>query len=193
MTQKTRQRGFEIITKYKGKEINLPVRKTKYSAGYDIESAETVVVPSVWRQVGKFLDDSRMKDYDATMEFINKELKTKTIEDIMKEFKLQPTLIPTGIKAYMLDDEVLKLFNRSGNPMKMGLIMGNSTGIIDKDYHNNPGNEGHIYAQFLNFLPFEVTIKKGEAMCQGIFEKYLAVDDDIAEGERLSGFGSTGK
>ena len=39
-------RGFEIAKGYEDKQINLPIRKTKYSAGYDIEAAEDVVIPS---------------------------------------------------------------------------------------------------------------------------------------------------
>ena len=38
-------RGFEVIEEYKDKGINLPVRKTKFSAGYDVEAAEDVVIP----------------------------------------------------------------------------------------------------------------------------------------------------
>ena len=37
-----RTRGFEIVSKYKDKDISLPTRKTKYSAGYDIATAENV-------------------------------------------------------------------------------------------------------------------------------------------------------
>ena len=39
-------RGFEIAKGYEDKGINLPERKTKYSAGYDMEAAEDVVIPS---------------------------------------------------------------------------------------------------------------------------------------------------
>ena len=35
--------------------------------------------------------------------------------------------------------------------------------------------------------------KKGEAIGQAVFQKYLVTDDDKAEGERLGGFGSTSK
>lgn len=38
-------RGFEVAKGYEDKNINLPVRKTKYSAGYDVEAAEDVVIP----------------------------------------------------------------------------------------------------------------------------------------------------
>ena len=38
-------RGFEIAKGFEDKGINLPVRKTKNSAGYDIEAAEDTIVP----------------------------------------------------------------------------------------------------------------------------------------------------
>lgn len=39
-----RLRGFEVISSYKNGTISIPVRKTKYSAGYDIASAENVLL-----------------------------------------------------------------------------------------------------------------------------------------------------
>ena len=38
-------RGFEVAKGFEEKGINLPVRKTKNSAGYDVEAAEDVVIP----------------------------------------------------------------------------------------------------------------------------------------------------
>ena len=149
-------RGFEVAKGFEDSNINLPVRKTKYSAGYDIEAAEDTVIPS-------------FKKGDA------------------------PTLIKTGLKAYMADDEVLMLYNRSSNPKKKGLILANSVGVIDKDYYGNPDNDGHIMFAFYNIKDEDVTIKKGEAIGQGVFQKYLVTDDDIASGERTGGFGSTDK
>ena len=46
---------------------------------------------------------------------------------------------------------------------------------------------------YYNFFDRDVEIKKGEAIGQAIFEKYLVSDDDAAEGERVGGFGSTTK
>ena len=149
-------RGFEIAKGFENKGINLPERKTKYSAGYDIEAAEDTVVPSFKKGTN-------------------------------------PTLIKTGLKAYMQDDEVLMLYNRSSNPKKKGLILSNSVGVIDKDYYGNPDNDGHIMFAFYNIKDEDITIKKGDAIGQGIFQKYLVTDDDSAEGERLGGFGSTSK
>ena len=151
-----RTRGFEVAKGFEDKGINLPIRKTKYSAGYDIEAAEDVEIPSFKKG-------------------------------------MNPTLIKTGIKAYMQDDEVLYLYNRSSNPKKKGLILANSVGVIDKDYYGNPDNDGHIMFAFYNIKDEDVEIKKGEAVGQAIFQKYLVVDNDNAEGERLGGFGSTNK
>ena len=39
-------RGFEIAKGFENMGINLPERKTKMAAGYDIEAAEDIVVPS---------------------------------------------------------------------------------------------------------------------------------------------------
>ena len=151
-----KERGFEIAKGWENKGINLPIRKTKYSAGYDVEAAEDTVVPSFKKGMA-------------------------------------PTLVKTGIKAYMKDDEVLMLYNRSSNPKKKGLILANSVGVVDKDYYGNPDNDGHIMFAFYNVKDEDVKIKKGECIGQGIFQKYYLADNDNAEGERQGGFGSTNK
>lgn len=149
-----KKRGFEVAKGFENKGINLPQRKTKYSAGYDIEAAEDCVIPSFKKG-------------------------------------MNPTLVKTGLKAYMQDDEMLLLYNRSSNPKKKGLIMANSVGVVDKDYYENPDNDGHFMFAFYNIKDEDITIKKGEAIGQGIFQKYLVTDDDVAGGERIGGFGST--
>ena len=93
----------------------------------------------------------------------------------------------------MQDDEMLLLYNRSSNPKKKGLILANSVGVVDKDYYENQDNDGHIMFAFYNIKEEETIIKKGEAIGQAIFQKYLVVDNDVAEGERVGGFGSTTK
>mgnify|MGYP003412437613 CR=1 FL=1 len=102
-------------------------------------------------------------------------------------------MLPTNVKAYMQEDEVLILANRSSNPGKKGLILANSIGVIDSDYYGNPDNDGHIMFAFFNIKEEDITIKKGEAIGQAIFQKYFVTDDDVAEGKRSGGFGSTSK
>lgn len=151
-----KKRGFEIVKGYENKNINIPVRKTSLSAGYDIESAEDIVIPSF--RIGT-----------------------------------KPTLIKTGLKCYMENDEYLMLVNRSSNPVKRGLVLANSVGIIDADYYNNPDNDGHLMYAFYNYSKEDITIKKGDIIGQAIFMKYLLVDNDSSNGERKGGFGSTDK
>ena len=149
-------RGFEVAKGFEDKGINLPIRKTKYSAGYDIEAAEDTIIPA---------------------------------------FKpgMKPTLIKTGIKSYMQENEYLMLANRSSNPGKKGLILANSVGIIDADYYGNPDNDGHIMFAFYNIKHEDVEIKKGDCIGQAIFMPFLIADGDAAEGARTGGFGSTTK
>ena len=112
---------------------------------------------------------------------------------VIPAFKLgqKPTLVKTGLKAYMKSDEVLILANRSSNPGKKGLILANSIGVVDSDYYGNKDNDGHIMFAFYNIKSEDIEIKKGERIGQGIFQKYLITDNDLADGERTGGIGST--
>ncbi len=150
-----RQRGFEVAKGWEDKDIHLPVRKTKNSAGYDVEAAEDIIIPPF--QLGG-----------------------------------KPTLIPTGLKAYCGKDEYYMLVNRSSGPKK-GLVMSNGIGIIDADYYGNETNDGHFYFQYYNILDHDLEIKKGDCIGQVIFQKFLIVDEDQAEGVRTGGFGTTDK
>ena len=78
----------------------------------------------------------------------------------------------------MQNDEVLKIYIRSSLGFKYDVVLSNSTGIIDADYFNNPNNEGHIWIKLINYGDKTLSINKGEAIAQGIFEKYLKVDND---------------
>ncbi len=100
--------------------------------------------------------------------------------------------IPTGVRAYMREGEVLKIYPRSGLGFKYFTRLANSVGIIDQDYFFSD-NEGHIFIKMRNEGDKTLVIKQGEAIAQGIFEVYLIADDDSATGVRNGGFGSTNK
>lgn len=104
----------------------------------------------------------------------------------------QIALVPTGIKAYMLDDEVLYLYDRSSSAKKLGVVLINSVGVIDSDYYNNDSNEGQIYVQFKNISTSTVHIERGMRIAQAVFQKYLLADNVSEETKnRSGGFGST--
>lgn len=104
----------------------------------------------------------------------------------------ETVLIPTGLKAFMYYDEYLAIHVRSSMAIKRGLMLTNSTGIIDSDYYNNEDNEGHIMIAVYNITDAPVALEKGERVAQGIFSKYLLTNDDDARGIRTGGIGSTG-
>ena len=139
----------EIIMKIY-EEVKLPIRKTKYSAGYD---------------------------FSTPIDFV-----------------LEPNdsfIIPTGIKAYMKENEYLGMYIRSSFGIKKDIILKNGVGIIDADYVDNESNEGHIMVAIRNIGTSTLVVQKGECVAQGIFQEYFTTDDDEANAKRSGGIGST--
>ena len=100
--------------------------------------------------------------------------------------------IPLGIKVQMNEDEVLFLIVRSSMGFKYNVRMTNQIGVIDSDYYNNETNEGHMWISLQNEGKEDFIVKKGDHIVQGIFMKYLTVDDEEEiNNVRISGFGST--
>jgi len=145
-----RTRGFETIKGYDN--VVLPVRKTEYSAGYDIAIQQDYLIGAY-----------------------------------------ETVVFSTGLKAYMLADEVLELHIRSSMGIKKGLRLANVTGIIDSDYYNNVDNEGHIMLAVHNDSADIYHLNAGDFIAQGIFVKYLVADNDVSTTKRVGGIGSTGK
>lgn len=149
-------RRFEVVKdefiKYDIKDVKMPIRATKHSAGYDMYSPiDAVVEPG------------------------------------------QMQMIWTNVKAQFNEDEVLLLCVTSGMG-KHGVMLANTLGIIDSDYYSNEGNDGNIGIRLYNFSDEPYIIKAGDKIGQGMFMKYLCVDDEEeVTGIRKGGFGSTVK
>lgn len=102
--------------------------------------------------------------------------------------------IPTGVKVCMEEDEALFLLDRSSMGFKYNVRMCNQVGVIDADYYNNSNNEGHMWIRIQNEGTEDYIVKKGDGMCQGLFTKYLKVDDEEEVSTiREGAFGSTNK
>lgn len=175
---------FEKVSKYADVDIAMPVRKTADSAGYDMVAAQDYVIPSLWQlapEVKKLweVDD----DEYVTME---------QMAQFTKATNFKPVLVSTGMKCKLDPGTFLQLSVRSSSPLKHWVMMANSIGIIDADYYNNVDNEGEIFFQIYNLSPFNIQIKKGEAIGQGVILPYGVTEDDAASGTRTGGFGSTG-
>lgn len=136
----------------------------------------------------------------TNVDFTMPERKTRTSAGydicVPEEVILQPgvlKLVPTGVKAYMQDDEFLGIHIRSSMAVKKNIMLVNNVGIIDADYYNNADNEGHIMLALLNMSKNTIILQKNERIAQGIFYKYLIADDDnnAEKAVRSGGFGST--
>ena len=193
---------FEVVSKYADAALVEPIRKTAYSAGYDMCAAEDIVIPPYLDLITALqltkteptnIADIFSPDYGLDYSENVKLYTLDEIATITKQYKAKPTLVPTGMKCKLDPGTFLQLSVRSSSPLKYWLIMANGVGIIDADYYNNPDNEGHIYFQLINLSPFPIKIQKGEAIGQGIILPYGVTDNDDAWGERTGGFGSTTK
>lgn len=176
---------FEKVSKYADVDIAMPVRKTKQSAGYDMVAAEDYVIPSFWNMAQEAPKIWPVpEDEYVTME---------QMAAFTKETGMKPTLVSTGMKCHLNPDCWLQLTIRSSSPLKYWLMLANGVGVIDADYCDNADNEGEIFFQVYNLSPFNIQIKKGEAIGQAIILPYrTTVDDtDNPAAVRRGGFGST--
>jgi len=99
---------------------------------------------------------------------------------------------PLGFATAIPKGYYFKVVPRSGLALWEGLSIVNSPGTIDSGYRNE------WMAIIVNLSNKEVTLKKGERICQIILGKlhsYQFVETEVlSESERaLGGFGSTGK
>ena len=171
---------FEKVSRWADSDINMPVRKTAHSAGYDFEAVKDILIEPYQHLSSIIMNSSAYEP--------------KTLSEISNITKLnmaKPTLVSTGMKCKLADNEYLELSIRSSSPLKYWLILANGVGIIDADYYNNSDNEGEIFFQIINLSPFPIIIQKGEIIGQGIIKEYKLTEDDCATGLREGGFGST--
>lgn len=75
-------------------------------------------------------------------------------------------LIRTGLIIQSPENHFLLIAARSSLPIKKGLMLANSIGIIDRDYC---GPEDELKIQVYNFTQHDVRVEKGERIAQGIF------------------------
>lgn len=113
------------------------------------------------------------------------------IDVVIKPKTMQ--MIWTDIKSQFGNDEVLLLCVTSGMG-KNGIMLANTLGVIDSDYYSNSGNDGNLGFRLYNFSENDYAIKAGDKIGQGIFMKYLTIDNEQEiKNERVGGFGSTVK
>jgi len=137
-----------------------------------------------------------IKNYMNHIIFLTKESAGYDFESLFN-FILKPGEIkkfPLGVKANMNSSEVLLIVVRSSQGFKYNVRLCNQVGVIDRDYYNNPDNEGHMWIKLENHGDKDYVVKKGDKICQGIFIPFLTVDnEENIDNVRTSGIGSTGR
>lgn len=126
---------------------------------------------------------------------INKDGKKELIEIDSDSYVLKPLErigCPLGFATAIPEGYYFKVVPRSGLALWEGISIVNSPGTIDTGYRNE------WMAIVVNLSNKEVTLKKGERICQIILSKMydyeLVETEELPESERgLGGFGSTGK
>jgi dUTP pyrophosphatase len=101
-------------------------------------------------------------------------------------------LVRTGLVIHVPEGYFLAIIARSSTPVKRGLILANSVGVIDSDYC---GPTDEIKIQLLNVTETAVAVRSGDRLAQGILLPAPRVEweeTEVAAGQSRGGFGSTG-
>lgn len=136
----------------------------------------------------------RLKAYSAW----NKEMPVvvKGIGQNKDAFQLPPSvrvLVPTGLIFDIPEGHVMKMYIRSGQALKKGLVLVNGVGIIDSDYVEES------FLMLENVSESLALIEHGERIAQCVIEPITresiieTKDKPVQKTDRNGGFGSTGK
>lgn len=128
-------------------------------------------------------EDERLLPVRATKNSVGYDFKAPNTVTIAPK---ETVIIDTLVACDFSNDLWLGIYGRSSFAQKR-LINPLGVGVIDPDYFAT-GNT--IKIVLFNIGYEEITIKKGEAIAQGIFHS-VNIGDDIVTTERLGGFGST--
>lgn len=103
------------------------------------------------------------------------------------------TIAPTNLIVKVPVGYVLLLQSRSSLPIKKKLMVANSVGVIDQDYH---GPEDEIGIELINFSNHDVQVARGERIAQAMLVSIAKIDEfvesDMSADPTRGGFGSTG-
>ena len=127
--------------------------------------------------------DDRLLPKRATKNSVGYDFKAPNTVTIAPK---ETVIIDTLVSCDFSNDLWLGIYGRSSFAQKR-LINPLGVGVIDPDYFAT-GNT--IKIALFNIGYEEITIKKGEAIAQGIFHS-VNIGDDIVTTERVGGFGST--
>ena len=132
----------------------------------------------------------RIKRFDKTLPLPDHKAQAAGIDLACREdATIQPhevKLVPVNIAVEVPDGYFLLLASRSSTPLKKGLMMANSIGIVDPFYN---GDKDEILVQLLNFTDQPVEVKRGEFLTQALIMKHEPIEWDEVETLGTDGYG----
>lgn len=132
---------------FRDRDVAFPERELEVNAGYDFFVCNT-------------FDEKFISDFKAKNEL---GILRNEVEITPEKITIEPhghVNIPSGIHVLMPDNIVLTMSNKSGVALKKNLDVGAS--IVDSSY------EGEIHLNLTNTSDFDVEIKPGDKIVQGI-------------------------
>ncbi|GAB6153696.1 dUTPase [Desulfosporosinus burensis] len=177
-------RGFEVVSQAHRThvDVQLPVRGTKTSAGYDFFATEELVIKP--QQTVKF--KTNVKAYMGADEVLLIDIRSSI--GTKKDLMIANTL---GV----VDSDYYENVDNDGNLM---IALRNlkpaleATGLFVEVVDTEGVPVGIPFIADMNEKN-TVVIKAGERVAQGIFVKFLESDNCNTENERVGGVGSTSK
>jgi dUTP pyrophosphatase len=94
--------------------------------------------------------------------------------------------VPQNIALKVPDGYVLLLFSRSSTPLRKGLMIANSVGVVDPFYC---GDSDENLAFLYNFTNAPVTVEAGDRLVQGMIIKTEPVEWQEVESMQSDGHG----
>jgi len=98
-----------------------------------------------------------------------------------KSVKIKPkeiALVPTNSVIKIPEGYTLLVFSRSSTPLKKGLILANSVGVLDSFYC---GDKDEIMLMFYNITKKSVIVNRGEHLAQGMVVEHEEIIWDEVE------------
>ena len=129
--QNKEEYGFEKVSRFADKDIVMPARKTKDSAGYDLAVAEdTILEPYIdcYETLQTYDPYTVMTIGDSSAIATGELLTLDKITEFTKISNARPTLVSTGVKCKIPRGYYLQLSMRSSTPLKNWIIMAKGVG-----------------------------------------------------------------
>lgn len=106
----------------------------------------------------------------------------------------QTVLCPTGLAVDLPAGTSLRLYSRSGNALKKGLVLANGVGVIDEDYIDEIGVILHNTSNDIIIVHHGDRIAQGEVVELSDYRDIQETTEELShKSDRVGGFGSTDK